>query len=135
MKGREFFIFFGINDSTIIDIKLKPLQSLVPKCEVVLIESPDLQNIQFKLVFKDKRKQLCGPDVVVEEQILLQFLISVKHLNMLNNQMKKKGESDSKANEAPKQLVFEECDGLVFDHFKFMALYAQMEKQKNIYNL
>lgn len=51
------------------------------------------------------------------------------------NAGKKKSETAAKGGEAPKQLVFEECDSLVFDHFKFMALYAQMEKQKNMYNL
>jgi len=67
-------------NGTILDVRLNQLKPLIPKCDLIMIESDDQQRIEFKLVYRERKKQLCGPDLVTHEHILLQFQIHVKSL-------------------------------------------------------
>lgn len=67
-------------NGTILDVRLSELEPLIPKCNLVLIESNDMQHIELKLVYRKTKKQMCGPDLVVQEHILLKFNLGIKEL-------------------------------------------------------
>ena len=45
-----------VDDGTIAEVTIKPLRGLIPKCEFILIETTDFQKVEFKMVYKDKKK-------------------------------------------------------------------------------
>ena len=54
-----------LNNKTIVNIKLVELTALMPKCNIILIESEDQRQIEFKLVYREVKKVVCGPDKVL----------------------------------------------------------------------
>jgi len=144
-------------DETIIDIRLSELTPLISKSNVVLIESDDRQRIEFKIVFQEVKQQLCGPDKILDEQVLISFDIYPKKLKLLMAQVDK-DVAEKKLQQARKadkkagggaggwivednkddntgKLVFPENDALTFSPPKFAALITRMERQRSAYVL
>ena len=53
-----------MKDGTIVNVKLIELKELMNKCNIILVETNDQKMIEFKMVFRVIKKQLCGPDIV-----------------------------------------------------------------------
>jgi hypothetical protein len=54
-------------NGTIKKVNLKELETLLPFCHLVFIESSEGQSIELKLVFKQVKKVMCGPDKIIQE--------------------------------------------------------------------
>ena len=55
----------ALEEGTIGHVQLKELEDLLPKCHVVLIEQETGNSIEFKLVYRDVRRQICGPPTII----------------------------------------------------------------------
>ena len=137
-----------LKNGTIVKVNIKELENLLPHCHLVFIESSEGQSIELKLVFKQVKKVMCGPDKVMQEQIMMKFDIYPKKLKEMRQQIAKdmalakssKKESNQfgligqdEATPEMANLKFEENDSLEFDPDKFFALIARMERQKAAY--
>ena len=69
-----------LKNGTIARVNIKELENLLPHCHLVFIESSEGQSIELKLVFKQVKKVMCGPDKVLQEQIMMKFDIYPKKL-------------------------------------------------------
>ena len=69
------------SNGTIKEIRLKELESLMDDCHIVLIESLEGTNIEFKMVFRETKMNFCGGGkTVIQEHVLLNFNISPKKI-------------------------------------------------------
>ena len=53
-----------MKDGTIVNVKLVELKDIMDKCNIILVETNDQKMIEFKMVFRVLKKQLCGPSIV-----------------------------------------------------------------------
>jgi hypothetical protein len=72
-----------MQNGTIVKVNLKELESLLPNCQLVFIESSEGQSIELKLLFRQVKKVMCGPDKILQEQIILKFNIYPKKLKQM----------------------------------------------------
>jgi hypothetical protein len=121
------------SNGTIKDIRLKELESLMDDCHIVLIESSEGTTIEFKMVFRETKFNICGGGkTVIQEHVLLNFNISPKKLKTTRAQIAK-DQANKKLNQGETEgddnlLVFEENDALGFDPDQFLKLITQMER-------
>jgi hypothetical protein len=89
-----------MENKTIKKVRLKELEDMMPQCHVVLIESSEAQTVQFKMIYRETKFNVCGANKVLQEQLLLNFEISPKKIKATRAQMardhakkKERGES------------------------------------------
>lgn len=87
------------SNGTIVAVRLQELEPLMASSHVVLIESSDGQKVEFKLVFRERARAICGPGKVVQEHILLNFDISPKKLKQTRAQIAKEHAQGKKPDE------------------------------------
>lgn len=56
-----------LDNGTIRSVRLKELENLMKQCHVVLIESSEGQTVQFKMVYRETKFSICGPDKTLQE--------------------------------------------------------------------
>tara|TARA_B110000285_G_C14727990_1_gene425169 strand:- start:300 stop:521 length:222 start_codon:yes stop_codon:yes gene_type:complete len=72
-----------LENGTIARVNLKEMLDLIKKSHICLIECDSGQNIEFKLVFRETKFNVCGPDKVMGEQILLRFEIKPSKIKQI----------------------------------------------------
>ena len=78
-----------MKNGTIVKVNTKEFENLLPHCHLVLIESSEGQSIELKLIFRQVKKVMCGPDKVLQEQIMMKFDIYPKKLKQMRQQIAK----------------------------------------------
>ncbi|TNV87616.1 hypothetical protein FGO68_gene5042 [Halteria grandinella] len=112
-----------IQNKTITKISLTQLQPLIDKSEFVFLEDDD-QSINVRLIFRDKKTQLCGPPKIISEAVLLTFSITQKQLLLMRRQ--------GKQLENQKIVM---AGAIEFDHMKLIKIINEMERSKAAYLL
>ena len=113
-----------LDNKTIRKSRLVELNPLIKQSTVVLIEADNGQSVEFKLVFKQKKSSICGPDRVLQEQIILKFDIPTKKIKEMRQKKGFQVPEDPKDPDQEEFLVFEENDALEFDPQGFIRLIS-----------
>ncbi len=68
-----------IKDKAITKFLVPNVQPLLTDSEFVFLETDD-KSINIKLVYREKKRQLCGPPIVSSEAVLIDFTLTQKDI-------------------------------------------------------
>jgi hypothetical protein len=101
---------------------------LIPDSEFVFLETDD-KSINIKLVYREKKRQICGPPIVKSEAVLMDATLSQKDIL----EMRKNSSQSTKNDHMGDNIVI--AESIQLSKAALVSIINEMERAKTVYIL